>query len=105
MAAILDHIIDIADFILDHHIQGYSSIQDYIRCNDMDKEFTWGTDIFTLAHQTPIISYDVQTKAWWRYAPHNLDRSLNDDIQQISMYLLHSSDHFHVVCSVRNPIM
>ena len=74
----------------------------------MDQEFTWGTDIeiFTLAHllETPILSYDVQTRAWWRYAPHNLDRSLNDDIQQMSMYLLHTSDHFHVVCSVRKPL-
>ena len=72
----------------------------------MDEAYTWGTDIeiLTLAHllQTPIISYDVDTKAWWRYAPHHLDRSLND-IQQMSMYLLHTSDHFQVVCSVRNP--
>ena len=56
--AILEHMINVAHFILDHHIQGYSSIQDYIRCNDMDQEFTWGTDIeiLTLAHllETPI---------------------------------------------------
>ena len=71
--AILEHMIDIADLILDH------SIQDYIRCNDMDQEFTWSTDIeiLTLAHtlETPILSYDVQTKALWRYAPHGLDWS------------------------------
>ena len=93
--AILEHMIDIAYLILDHHVQGYSSIQkDYIRYTKyMDQEFTWGTDIkiLTLAHllETPILSYDMQTTAWWRYAPHGLDRSLNDDIQQMSMYILH----------------
>ena len=101
--ALWEHMIDIAHFILDHHIQGYSSIQNYIRCNDIDQKFTWGADIeiFTLAHisETRILSYDVQTRAWWRFAPHNLERSLNDDIQQMSMYPLHTSDHFHVMHS------
>ena len=50
--AILDHMIDIAHLILDHHIQGYSSIQDYITYSNMDREFAWGTniEILTLAH-------------------------------------------------------
>ena len=75
----------------------------------MDQEFTWGTDIdiLTLAHlvEAPILSYDMQTKAWSRYAPHNLDRNLNDDIEQMSMYLLHTSDHFHIVCSVQKSTL
>ena len=40
--AILEHMIDIAHLILDHHIQGYSTIQEYIRHNIMDNEFAWG---------------------------------------------------------------
>ena len=103
--AILEHMIDIAHLILDHHIQGYSSIQEYISHNDMDNEFAWGTDIemLTLAHllETPVISYSVQYSCWQRYAPHDLDRTLSDDILQMSMYLLHIYNHFEVVCSVR----
>ena len=103
--AILEHMIDIAHLILDHHIRGYSSIQEYIRHNSMDNEFAWGTDIemLTLAHllQTPVVSYSVQYSTWQRYAPHDLDRILSDDVQQMSMYLVHIYNHFEVVCSVR----
>ena len=103
--AILHHMIDIAHLILDHHIQGYSSIQDYIRYNNMDREFAWGTDVemLTLAHllQTPVVSYSVQYSTWQRYAPHDLNRTLSDDVQQMSMYLVHIYNHFEVVCSVR----
>ena len=81
--AILEHMIDIAHLILDHHIRGYSSIQEYITHNSMDSKFAWGTDIemLTLAHllQPPVVSYSVQYSTWQRYAPHDLDRTLSDD--------------------------
>ena len=62
--AILQQMIGIAHFILHHHVVRYSSIQEYIARNNMDRESTWGTDIeiLTCAHllQTAIISYSVQ---------------------------------------------
>ena len=74
----------------------------------MDRESTWGTDIeiLTFAHllQTPILSYSAEHSSWQRYAPNNVERSMSDDVTQMSMYLLHRYDHFEVVCSVRKFI-
>ena len=102
--AILDHMISIAHF-MDRHIVGYSSIQDYIADKKMDQEFTWGTDIemLALAHllQTPVISYSVQHDVWARYAPCHVDRTLVDDLQQMSIYIIHVYNHFNVLCSIR----
>ena len=71
----------------------------------MDRESAWGTDIemLTLAHllQTPILSYSAQDRQWSKYAAHDLDRTLNHDVTQMSTYLLHRYNHFEVVCSVR----
>ena len=47
--AILGHMINIAHFILDHHILGYNSIQQYITSKRMDQDSAWGTDIEMLA--------------------------------------------------------
>ena len=103
--AILDHMVTIAHFLLSHHLLNYDSIQTYIVASDMDKEYTWGTDIemLTLSHllNTPIVSYCEQFGNWQRNSPHNLDIILRDEINQISMYLLHSHNHFNVVWSVR----
>ena len=103
--AILDHMVTIAHFLLGHHLLNYDSIQTYIVASGMDEEYTWGTDIemLTLSHllNTPIVSYSEQFGNWQRYSPHNVDRTLRDEINQMSMYLLHSHDHFTVVCSVR----
>ena len=103
--AILQHMLGIAHFILGHHVVHYSSIQEYIACNNMDRESVWGTDIeiLTCAHllQTPIISYSVQYNTWQIYAPWDVDRSLPENISQMSMYLIHRYNHFEVACSVR----
>ena len=103
--AILQHMIDVGHFILGHHVLNYSSIQDYIADTNMDRESAWGTDIemLTLPHllQTPILSYNTQDRQWSKYAAHDLDRTLNNNVTQMSMYLLHRYNHFEVVCSVR----
>ena len=103
--AILNHMINIAHLILDHHVLGYSSIQDYIADKNMDQDSAWGTDIemLTLAHllHTPILSYSAQRGEWQRYAPHDVERTLVNDFQQVSMYILHMYNHFNVVCSIR----
>ena len=100
--AILSHMINIAHFILDHHILGYNSIQQYITSKRMDQDSAWGTDIemLTLAHllNIPILSYSVEHGSWQRYSPYHVDRSLVDDFQQMSM---HDYNHFNVVCSIR----
>ena len=103
--AILSHMINIAHFILDHHILGYNSIQEYITSKRMDQDSAWGTDIemLTLAHllNTPILSYSVEHGSWQSYSPHHVDRSLVDDFQQLSLYIVHDYNHFNVVCSIR----
>ena len=71
----------------------------------MDQDSAWGTDIemLTLAHllNTSILSYSVQHGSWQRYSPYHVDRSLVDDFQQMSMYIVHDYNHFNVVCSIR----
>ena len=103
--AILQHMMNVGHFILGHHVLNYSSIQDYIADTNMDRESAWDTDIemLTLPHllQTPILSYNAQDRRWSKYAAHDLDRTLNHDVTQMSMYLLHRYNHFEVVCSVR----
>ncbi len=51
-SGILNHMVDIAHFLLGPHIIQYSSVQDYIRATSMDRAKTWGNDIemLTLAH-------------------------------------------------------
>ena len=92
-SAILQHMINVGHLILGHHVLSYSSIQDYIADTNMDRESAWDTDIemLTLAHllQTPILSYNAQHRRWSKYVAHDLDRTLNHDATQMSMYLLH----------------
>ena len=45
--------VDIRHFMLFHHLNlGYTSIDEYIHDTEMDRNFTWGTDIeiLTMAH-------------------------------------------------------
>ena len=106
--AILNHMIDIAHFLLGHHIPPqYSSVQDYIQDKGMDQPHIWGTEIemFTLAHllQTCVFIYNTDDLNWCRYSPRGVDRTLNDDIQQMSMYINHPPNHFEVVRSIQQP--
>ena len=50
--AILHHMLQIAHFMLSHHINDHSSVSEYIQHTGMDQDGTWGTDIeiLTLAH-------------------------------------------------------
>ena len=77
--------INIAYFILDHHILGYNNT---LHLKKMDQDSAWGTDIemLTLAHllNTSILSYSVEHGSWQRYSPFHVDSSLVDDFQQMS---------------------
>ena len=103
--AILDHLINNAQYFLGHHLTSHNSIQRYIASTGMDRDSTWGTDIemLSLAHmlQTPVHSYSQPLGAWQRYSPHNVETQLRDDYQQRSMYLFFTGNHFNVVGSVR----
>jgi hypothetical protein len=70
----------------------------------MDQDYTWGTDIemLTLSHllQTPVLSFSAEHNNWQRYSPHDVDRTTADDMQSMSLYLMHTYNHFNVVCSV-----
>ncbi len=96
--------VDIAHFLLGPHIQ-YSSVQDYIRATGMDRAKTWGTDIemLTIAHllKTPVLCYVTEQSFWHRYIPRHVDRTLNDDMTQMAMYLNHPRFHFEVVFSTK----
>ena len=69
----------------------------------MDRFGTWGTDteMVTLAHmlQTCIFSYNTEEHTWHRYTPENLDRTWQDDLTKMAMYLRHPYNHFDVVLS------
>ena len=103
--AIVQHMIEIAHFMLGHHINGHSSVQEYIEHYHMDRDSKWGPEIeiLTLAHllKTSIMSYSVQHKTWQCYGHWTVDRSLLPDYSQMSLYIIHSYDHFEVACSVR----
>ena len=68
-----------------------TSVSEYIQRTCMDHDCTWGTDIeiFTLAHllNTFIFVYTTEQCNWWRYGRQNVDRSLNVDITNMSMYI------------------
>ena len=101
--AILHHMLQIAHFMLSHHIDDNSSVSEYIKHTCMDQDGTWGTDIeiLTLAHllNTCIFVYTTEQCNWWRYCPQNVDRSLNVDLTSMSMYIQNPGEHFDVVCS------
>ena len=101
--AILHHMLQIAHFMLSHLIIGHSSVSEYIQHTSMDQDGTWGTDIeiFTLSHflNTCIFVYTTEQCNWWRYGPQDVDRSLNVDITNMSMYTRNPGLHFDVVCS------
>ena len=61
--------------------------------------------MFTLAHllQTCVILYNTNDLNWSNYSPHYVDRTLNDDIQQMSMYINHPPNHFEVVRCIQQP--
>ena len=103
--AALEHMINNAQYFLGHHLTGHNSVQSYIASTGMDRDCTWGTDIemLSLAHllQTPVHSYSHQHGHWQRYSPHDVDRQLVDDLQQRSMYLYHTGNHFNVVGSIK----
>ena len=91
--------------MIGHHIIGeYSSIVEYIRGTNMDRNGTWGTDIelMTASHMlnTSLSMYDTVSGTWTTYGPHNIDRSLSTNVTEMSMYIRHPPDHFDVVCSV-----
>ena len=95
---ILDHM-----KFIDYHPAGYTSAEQYIQATRMDKFGTWGTGIemVTLAHmlQTCIFSYNTEEHTWHRYTPENLDRTRQDDLTKVAMYLRHPHNHFDVVLS------
>ena len=104
--AILEHMVNIAHFILGHIIdRSYESIQEYIRITQMDQPSSYGThvEMFTLAHllDTPIFSYDTRYNDWAKYDSSSVDRRLVFDNTQMAMYIRLHAEHFEVVHSVR----
>ena len=78
--AIVRHMRSIGHFLMEQVDREYTSIEDYIVSHRMDQTCSWGTEveIFATAHllNLPVFSYDVSTRSWWRYSPHNVDTAL-----------------------------
>jgi len=109
--AILTHMRSIYHLLLDQGVipeNLYSSVQEYISEQSLDEPGSWGSEVetFTFAHllQTPILTYDKSNAMWQRVAPVNVDPTLNDDLTQMSMYLIRSGNHYEVVSSIRKNL-
>ena len=62
--ALLNHLVSIEDMMIGHHIsREYSSVMEYIRGTNTDRNGTWDTDIelITASHMlnTPLCMYDT----------------------------------------------
>ena len=84
------------------HIHPHTSVEAYIAHKNMERDYTWGTDveIFTFANlcQTNVYVYSIQQKCWCVFAPScslsNLDVSVE------SVYFIHLVNHYEVVTAV-----
>ena len=80
--ALLNHLVSIEEMIGHHISEQYSSVAEYIRGTNMDRNGTWGTDteLITASHMlnTSLSMYDMVSGTWTTYGPHmyNVDRSL-----------------------------
>ena len=81
----------------------YTSIDEYIHDTEMDRNFTWGTDI----DHSPSIKHpcfcgeNTVHENWGVYSPHKVDRSLNEPhITHMSMFIGNCVDHFEVVRTI-----
>ena len=88
-------------------VTDHSSIQQYINETTMDHDGTWGSavEIASFSHMlhVPIYVYDVshETSRWTTYFPSTLDRTLNNNIDCMSLYIYFTGNHFTVITSVR----
>ena len=60
--------------MIGHHSEKYSSVADYIRGTNMDRNGTRGTD-FELITASHMLNTSLSTYVLWTaYGPHNVDR-------------------------------
>ena len=101
--AILCHMVKIAHLLLGHHMH-YSDIYEYIERTKMYLNSSWGTDVelLTFSHllQTPVYTYNVALKKWWKYSPSALEKSHHQAAQQAEMgmifYIQHPRNHYEL---------
>ena len=102
--AILNHIASerVAPLLLRGHLHGYASIAEYTTAKTMDRDGFWATEVemLALAHMlhTTVFSYVCQLGKWHQYGPTSVEAHCN--VLPKSMYIRHTVNHFHVVCSV-----
>ena len=69
--AILDHLV--CYFMIGQHITNYSTIEEYTRATNMNRNGTWGSDIeiMTASHMlnTTLCMYDTVSGTWSTYGP------------------------------------
>ena len=103
-AMILEHMFRVSHLLLNGHLSNYTSIQEYISHNNMDRDGTWGSDIEVLimSHllRTTVFLYNVEHASWCRYCPRHIERTLHDDTTQMSLYIRHPPAHFDIVRSI-----
>ena len=107
-AKIVRHMRNIDSLML-CHIKNHSgfkdcqSVDEYVQKSKMDKDGTWGTDLELLcfAHltRTCVFTYLKESGNWYRYGPHNVERSIIVDVTAKSIYLFHPTGHYELVGS------
>ena len=105
----LQHI-DVCKVIVDHmkfigyYPAGNTSAEQYIQVTSMDKFGTWSTEteMVTLANllQTCMFSYNTEDHSRHRYTPKNLDRTWQDDLTKMAIYVRHPYNHFDVLSTL-----
>jgi len=83
----------------------YSTIEDYIRCNGMDRDGIWGSAAIEMAcashlFNVPLYVYDVSHKNDNWIASY-IDRSLPRNVNCMSMYIYFTGNHFNAVSGVK----
>ena len=101
--AIIEHMKKIPQWLLQKHIVGYSTIDEYVLKMGMDKANTWGTmaEIATLAEllKTNVFTYDTAQDNWHLVVPHQADGTLRYDEKVKGIYMRHLPNHYDVVLS------
>ena len=83
------------------------TIAEYLQSTAIDRDGTWGSaiEIACLSHMLDVLIYvyDVshEVSRYIAYFPSNIDRSLTNDVNCMSLYIHFTGNHFNVITSVR----
>ena len=107
-AAVCSHMLNNSPLLLDKHIRGYTSMEEYITKTDMNKDGTWGTllELLTVAHllQANVYNWNVQQRNWYEFGHSIVQAVTCDNTPRKSIYLRHTGNHYDVVIATETPL-